>query len=94
MLDNLLFLFTDTVLPWYLIILFAQILFLWFAKRKKNRVLWIVLYTIMIGSTVLSCAAVFKFAYGISDLANEFISIGALLGYALLLSYTLILKMR
>lgn len=94
MLDNLLYLATDTVLSWYLIILFVQIILLWFAKRKNRKILWIVLYGVMIGSIVLSCAAAYRFAYGIGNLANEFLSIAALLIYLLMLSFTLVMRIR
>ena len=94
MLDNLLFLFTDTVLPWYLIILFAQILLLWFAKRKNRKVLWFVLFAVIIGSIVLSCVAVVAFGStpGIGHLADAISSIVASVVYPAMLWIVSLIK--
>lgn len=87
MLDNLLYLATDTVLSWYLIILFVQIILLWFAKRKNSKIWWTVLYAVIIGSIVLSCVAVVVFgsAPGIRHLADAIFSIVASVAYPVML---------
>jgi len=96
MLDNLSYLVTDTVLSWYLIILIAQIILLWFAKRKNSKILWFVLFAVIIGSIVLSCVAVVVFgsAPGIGHLADAILSIVASVVYPAMLWIASLIKNR
>jgi len=94
MLDNLLYLLTDTVFPWYHGLLFLQIFLIWIAKRKKHKALWIAAYAVMIGSIVLSCVttAVFVLTPGITHLADTFISIGATVVFPVMLKIASVVR--
>jgi len=96
MLDNLLYLLIDTVLLWYLVILLAQIILLWLAKRKNSKILWFLLFAVIIGSIVLSCVAavVFGSTPGIGHLADAIFSIVASVVYPAMLWIASLIKKR
>ena len=94
MLDNLVYLVTDTVLSLYLVLTVIQICMILAAKTKKHKNLWVITYVIIIGSILLALvlAMVYGAAPGLGHLADTFVSIGASALFSIMLKIASVVR--